>query len=173
MSQFIKLCLAALVTILTAEAALAAEPIIIKSYNSLSYAKVACLNVESPAGIAECKFYNDTRDLGRKLENEVRSQMATTTRCQGVDVFRLTDGDYDGEINLSELADQIKQAHWSLLLHYRPGQIKHDWALIPYTGGDLSGGKLVSSGVVIGEGTASQIADQICTVVMKRGADIH
>jgi hypothetical protein len=173
MSQFIKLCLAALVTMLTAEAALAEPIIIITSPHNLNYAKSVCSIVENPEGIAECKFFGDGRNLGRKLENEVRSQMATNTRCQGVDVFRLNDDQYDGKNNLIELSDQMKQGHWGLHLDYSPGQTKHYWTLFPYTGGDLFGGKLVDSGVVSGEGTVSQIADQICTVVTKRGANIR
>jgi hypothetical protein len=152
------------------------EPIIviISSQHNLEYARRACssplLNAE---GIAECKFAGDGRKLGRKLENEVRSRMATNPRCQSVDVFRQNHPDYDGKINFDELADQMKQVHWTLFLEYNPGQTTHNWTLFPWTGGDVSGGELVPGGMVEGEGTVSQIAEQICTVVTKRGASIH
>jgi hypothetical protein len=70
---------AALIAMLTPGAAVA-EPIIviISSQHNLQYAGAVCssplLNAE---GIAECKFVGDGRNLGRKLENEVRSRMAT------------------------------------------------------------------------------------------------
>jgi len=153
-----------------------AEPIIviISSQHNLQYARRACSSpLLNPDGIAECKFAGDGRDLGRKLENEVRSQMATNPRCQGVDVFRQNHPDYDGKINFDELADQMKQVHWTLFLEYNPGQTIHNWTLFPWTGGDASGGELVPGGMLEGEGTVSQIADQICIVVTKRGANIH
>ena len=84
------LWIAALIAVLTPVTAVA-EPIIviISSQHNLQYAGRACssplLNAE---GIAECKFAGDGRQLGRKLENEVRSGMATNPRCHGVDVFR-------------------------------------------------------------------------------------
>src|SRR5262245_25428724 len=168
------LWIAALIAMLTPGAAVA-EPIIviISSQHNLEYARRACSSVANPEGIAECKFADDGRQLGRKLENEVRSRMATNPRCQGVDVFRQNHPDYDGKINFDELADQMKQVHWTLFLEYNPGQTTHNWTLFPWTGGDVGGGELVFSGIVSGEGTVSQIADQICIVVTKRGASIH
>jgi hypothetical protein len=165
---------AALIAMLTpGAAAAAAEPIIIiiNSHYNLLHAEVACSDVANAEGIAECKFFSG-RNLGRKLENEVRSQMATNTRCQGVDEFRLNDYKYDGEINLNELADQMKQAHWTLFLGYNPGQTIHIWTLFPWTGG-VTGGEIVHSGMVSGEGTVSQIADKICIAVKKQGANIR
>jgi hypothetical protein len=168
------LWISALIAMLNPGVALA-EPIIIiiNSLHNLDYARNACsyplLDAE---GIAECKLAGDGRNLGRKLENEVKSRMATNPRCQGVNVFLQTHSDYDGKNNFNELADQMKQVHWNLFLEYNPGQATHNWTLFPYTGG-VSGGDLVLSGVVDGEGAVSQIADQICTVVTRRGANIR
>src|SRR6516164_2357559 len=69
---------AALIAVLTPGAAVA-EPIIviISSQHNLECARRACSSVANPEGIAECKFVGDGRHLGRKLENEVRSGMAT------------------------------------------------------------------------------------------------
>ena len=163
---------AALIAMLTPGAA-AAEPIIIIiiSQHNLQHAEIGCSYVANAEGIAECKFFTG-RDLGRKLENEVRSRMATNPRCHGVDVFRQNDYKYDGEINFNELADQMKQVHWDLFLEYNPGQTTHNWTLFPKTGG-VSGGEIVLSGMASGEGTVSQIADQICIVVKKQGANIR
>src|SRR6516164_7737224 len=159
------LWIAALIAVLTPVAAVT-EPIIviIMSQHNLQYASGVCvcssplLNAE---GIAECKFVGDGRHLGRKFENEVRDRMATNPRCQGVDVFRQNDYHYDDKANFDELADQMKQVHWTLSLEYNPGQTTHNWTLFPWTGGDVSGGELVKGGMVSGEGTVSQIADQI------------
>jgi hypothetical protein len=165
------LWIVALVAMLMPVAALA-EPIIIiiNSYHNLRYATGACSFTHDAAGIADCKTVGDTRSLGRMLENEVMSRMTTNTRCQGVDVFRQTDYNYDGKNNLNELADPMKQGHWSLHLDYNPGRTNHNWTLFPYTGGEVP---KIQNGVVSGEGTVSQVADQICIVVMKRGANIH
>src|SRR5262249_6457061 len=99
------LWISALIAMLT-PGAVVAEPIIIIISSQHNLARRACssplLNAE---GIAECKFGGDGRNLGRKLENEVRSRMATNPRCQGVDVFRQNHPDYDGKINFDELAD--------------------------------------------------------------------
>jgi hypothetical protein len=163
----------ALIAMLTPGAAVA-EPIIIIiiSQHNLQYAEASCSYVANAEGIAECKFVGDGRNLGRKLENEVRSRMATNPRCHGVDVFRQNDYKYDGETNFNELADQMKQVHWDLFLEYNPGQTTHNWTLFPKTGG-VSGGELVFSGIVSGEGTMSQITDQVCIVVTKQAANIH
>ena len=168
------LWIAALIAMLMPVAAVA-EPIIviISSQHNLEYARRACSYVKDAEGIAECKFVGDGRNLGRKLENEVRSGMATNPRCQGVDVFRQNHPDYDGKINFDELADQMKQVHWTLFLEYNPGQTTHNWTLFPWTGGNEFGGELVKGGMVSGEGSVSQIADQICIVVTKRGANVH
>src|SRR5262249_36995819 len=174
------LWIATLIAMLTPGAAVA-EPIIviISSQHNLEYARRACsspmLNAE---GIAECKFVGDGRNVGRKCENEVRSRMATNPRCHGVDVFRQSHPDYEGKINFNELADQLKQVHWTLFLEYNPGQTAHNWTLFPWTGGDGSGGGLVvggfvAGGLVEGEVTVSQIPDQICIVVTKGGANVH
>ena len=111
---------AALIAVLTPGAAVAEPIIIISSQHNLEYARRACSYVKDAEGIAECKFVGDGRNLGRKLENEVRSGMATNPRCQGVDVFRQNHPDYDGKINFDELADQMKQVHWTLFLEYNP-----------------------------------------------------
>jgi hypothetical protein len=170
------LWIAALIAMLASPVAALAEPmiVIISSQHNLQYAGGVCSSpLLNPEGIAECKFVGDGRNLGRKFENEVRSGMATNPRGQGVDVFRQNHPDYDGKNNFDELADQMKQVHWTLFLEYNPGQTTHNWTLFPWTGGDVSGGELVFSDIVSGEGTVSQIADQICTVVTKRGANVH
>ena len=168
------LWIAALIAMLTPGAAVA-EPIIIiiMSQHNLNYASGVCsYPLLNAAGIAECKFVGDGRHLGRKLENEVRDRMATNLRCQGVDVFRRNDYHYDDKDNFNELTDQMKQVHWTLFLEYNPGQTTHNWTLFPWTGG-VSGGEFVRSGMVSGEGSVSQIADQICIAVKKQGANIH
>ena len=69
---------AALIAVLTPGAAVAEPIIIISSQHNLEYARRACSYVKDAEGIAECKFVGDGRNLGRKLENEVRSGMATS-----------------------------------------------------------------------------------------------
>src|SRR5260221_13163372 len=100
----------------------------------------------------------------------IRSRMATNPLCQGVDVFRQNDDDYDGKINFDELADQRKQVHWELFLEYNPGQTTHNWTLLPWTGGEWSGGGIVKSGIVEGGGTVARNVGQILLVVRQLGA---
>jgi hypothetical protein len=76
------LWIAALIAMLAPVAAVA-EPmiVIISSQHNLQYAGGVCSSpLLNPEGIAECKFVGDGRHLGRKLENEVRSGMATNPR---------------------------------------------------------------------------------------------
>ena len=58
--------------------------------------------------------------------------MATNTRCQDVDVFRLNDDDYDDKNNITELADQMKQVHLEPILRIqsRPNQTPLDFISI-------------------------------------------
>jgi hypothetical protein len=177
------LCAAAQFAVLLPAAVAWAEPIvIINSYHNLDYAREACdfqervsqkLMPEDPDvlnGIAECKLAGDGRNLGRRLENAVIDQLAINTRCPGVSIFRQNHPDYDGKNNFFELAEQEKQFHWDLFLDYNPGQKTHAWALFPKNG-PQSDAKMIS-GVLEGQGTAVEIADQICIVVTKRGANI-
>src|SRR5262249_20169864 len=98
------LWIATLIAMLTPRSAVAERIIvIIGRQQKLEWVRTACSYVKNAEGIAECKFFGevigDVRRLGRKLENEVRSQMATNPRCQGVDVFRLNDYHYDDKAN--------------------------------------------------------------------------
>lgn len=156
-----------------------AEPIvIINSYHDLDYAKEACdyqtrigqkLMPDNPDvinGIAECKLAGDGRILGRRLENAVIAQLAINTRCAGVSVFRENHPSYDGRNNYLDLTTQRKQFHWVLFLDYTPGQKTHEWTLFP------NDADKPLNGMLEGQGTPAEIADQICTVVTKRGANI-
>jgi len=71
-----------------------------------------------------------SRQIG--FGQQVRSQMATNTRCQDVDVFRLNDDDYDDKNNITELADQMKQVHLEPILRIqsRPNQTPLDFISI-------------------------------------------
>jgi len=101
-------------------------------------------------------------NLGENLRTKLGLEWRP--RCQGVEVFRQNHPAYDDKDNLNELADQMKQVHWTLFLEYNPGQTIHNWTLFPWTGGNEFGGELVKGGMVSGEGSVSRIADQICIV---------
>jgi hypothetical protein len=113
------------------------------------------------AGALECKSVRDTRELGRRLENELTDAIAVNSKCAGVTVIR----DPGPEANRN-IKDQ--QAYWDLLLNYNPGKKIFGWILDPVG----PGGKL-TAGQVNGEGTVSKAADQICIVVTGRGAIIR
>jgi hypothetical protein len=93
-----------------------------------------------------------------------------------VSVFRENHPDFDGKSNSSELATQNAKAHWDLFLDYNPGSETHGWTLFPYDAASwspLGTGRGKMGKMVEGEGTTAQIADQICTVVTNKGANIR
>jgi hypothetical protein len=176
--------------------AVEAEPIVfIVSRHNLNYAKTVCELVLAQApdaqktirelanspygrpadwvydivnGANECKSVGDPRQLGRRLENEVTSALAVNTGCVGVTVIRDPDFDYDGK-TLVETNWKIRTQsdHWELHLDYNPGHKTYGWTLIPKKGLDFAGS------LVSGEGDTPKVADQVCTVVTKRGATIR
>ena len=61
--------------------------------------------------------------------------------------------------------------HWELLLDYIPGSKVHEWSIYPRLHGiadEYSIARMVS-----GEGSAAQIADQVCIVVTGQGATVR
>jgi hypothetical protein len=174
-----------------------AETIVfIVSYHNVDYAKVACdqmllLEPDSAkaaraaqkygwgessegtkavlAGAAECKTVRDTRELGRRLENELTDALAAEPVCAGITVIRDPHPDFDG-VGVSQTNYALKQqkAYWNLHLDYQPGSRVFGWTLFPNKAGMKSDGNLVS-----GEGTASKAAKQICIVASGGGATIR
>src|SRR5262249_24768964 len=122
-------------------------------------------------GANDCKSVRDTRELGRRLENQLLDAMAVNPRCDGVTVIRDPHPKYDaGWLAKNSRNDKIKQQnlYWNLHLDYRPGEKEYSWALFPNKPGGDSNGPLVE-----GEGATPKVADQICTVVTRRGAAIR
>jgi hypothetical protein len=180
--------------------AVEAEPIVfIVSYHNLDYAKVACDHVLAQApdaqktireltnnpygrpadwvydvvnGANECKSVQDTRQLGRRLENELADALAVNTRCGGVTVIRDLHPDYDGpswfETSRNNSKIQTQSDYWNLHLDYIPGQKTYGWTLFSYKAGGTSWGAIIN-----GEGATPKVADDICTVVTRRGATIR
>jgi len=177
-----------------------AEPIIfVVSYHNLDYAESACemaLREEPDAAktirelgnngygvepadwvkdvmeaAAECKTVRDTRELGRRLENQLMDAMAVTTFCNGVTVVRDPHPKYDdhwNEKNLDNEKIKAQKPYWDLHIDYRPGQKIFSWALFPEKAGGGSAGRLVE-----GEGAIPKVAEQICIVATGRGATIR
>jgi hypothetical protein len=184
-----------LIAITTAQA----EAIVfITSLHNLDYAKEACRYVMAQApdaqktirdfekyqlgrpddwvydvvnGANECKSVSDSRELGRRLENELADALAVNTRCRGVTVMRDPHSDYDrGWFEVYEKNEKIKNQsdYWSLHLDYNPGHKTYAWALFPDKAGGDPAGPFVG-----GEGDTSKVADQICAVVTRQGATIR
>ena len=177
-----------------------AEPLIfIVSYHNVDYAKVACDQVlaNEPdavkdarehqkygwgevgyatkytlAAAAECKTVRDTRELGRRLENELLDALAVEPICGGVIVIREPHSDWEKTAFSEFLAksDSLKEqkAYWDLHLDYNPGDKDFGWSMFPHKAGRKSDGALMS-----GEGDAAKSAKQICIVASGRGATIR
>lgn len=115
--------------------------------------------------VAECKSVRDPRELGRRLENQIMDLLAVNRDCKGVTAFLEGHDKYDGKFN--EAATQAKRnGYWSLMVDYVPGSKVYGWSLLPWKGEQM--GRMIS-----GEGTVSQIAEQVCIVVNGQGAAVR
>jgi hypothetical protein len=121
------------------------------------------------AGAVECRSVRDTRELGRRLENELIDALAVEPLCAGITMIRDPHRDFDGG-GFSKENDAIKQEkpYWDLHLDYQPGSKVFGWTMFPNKAGMKLEGSLVN-----GEGTASKAAKQICIVASGRGATIR
>jgi hypothetical protein len=142
-----------------------AEPIIVfdSRYNR-DYAVSACSTLRkvfaSPTAVSDCESAVNVRELGRRLEYEVRSRFAENTRCKGIRVVL-------PELDASKGAIDTQKPYWSLVLYYSPGSKVHTWELFR---ADKLG--YISTRKVKGEGTAAQIADEACNAVARPGANV-
>jgi hypothetical protein len=121
-------------------------------------------------GISECKSVKDRRELGRRLENNIMDQLAVNTRCSSVSAYIEGYDKFDGKFNAAAMQAEEGSGYWSLMVDYAPGSKVHGWSLFPVnaSGTTPSDGHLIS-----GEGTVSQIAEQVCIVVTRHGASIR
>ena len=165
-----------------AAASNASEPIVfIVSHHNLDFAKTACEHVlsmepeaakaildETVAAAIECRTVRDSRELGRRLENDVVEALAVEPLCFHVTVVKDPDRNYDAGSSAASRANYAirqKKPFWDLHLDYRPGSKVFGWHLFPNDAGLKSSGPLVS-----GEGTKTEAANQICSVASGRGA---
>lgn len=123
------------------------------------------------AGASECRSVRDTRELGRRLENQVMDALAVNTRCKGVVAVIGGHEKYDGKFNPVATAIQEHKDHWDLLLDYIPGSKVHEWSLEPQHAWNNQ--RLLEGQMVSGDGSAAQIADQVCIVVTGQGAAVR
>ncbi len=197
MLKRLSLVIAALCYCVATPEAFAETLVFIVSYHNVDYAKVACdhvLSMEADAvrtvrdyqrfgwgdvnddttksilaGAAECKSVRDTRELGRRLENELIDALAVELLCAGITMIRDPHPDFDGGgFSPDNYAIKQQKAHWDLHLDYQPGSKAFGWTMFPNKGGMKPDGPLVN-----GEGTASKAARQICIVASGRGATIR
>jgi hypothetical protein len=127
-------------------------------------------NKQLSDGIWECRSVKDRRELGRRLENNIMDQLAVNTRCAGVSAYIEGYDKFDGKFNAAAMQAEEGSGYWSLMVNYAPGSKVHGWSLFPVnaSGTTPSDGRMIS-----GEGTVSQIAEQVCIVVTRHGASIR
>jgi hypothetical protein len=116
----------------------------------------------------------DTREFGRRLENELLDALAVNPRCGGVTVIRDPHPDYDegGRWSATKEANynlRQQKPYWDLHLDYNPGHKEYGWTLFP----TKAGGRADYPGMVSGEGATLKVAGEICIVVTVRGANIR
>jgi hypothetical protein len=188
-------CAAVLLTVTAATA----EPkavLILSSLHDLDYAEAACSHLRSVAdikdlarvlnnasdydpedvkinkqlfdGISECKSVNDPRELGRRLENNIMDQLAVNRQCAGVSAYIEGYDQFDGEFNAVAMQAEERNDYWGLMVDYAPESKVYSWALFPTARGGRPNGRMVS-----GEGTVSQIAEQVCIIVTGQGASVR
>jgi hypothetical protein len=179
--------IAALCSCIAAPQAFAETLVFILSYHNLDYAKTACERVLSmpksglgevndeniSAGAAECRSVHDTRELGRRLENEVIDALAAEPLCAGITMIRDPHPEFDRggfSEKLSQDNHKLKQAypHWDLYLDYQPGGKVFGWAMFKNKAGMRPDGPLLN-----GEGNAPKAAKAICIIASDRGGTIR
>jgi hypothetical protein len=121
-------------------------------------------------GISECKSVKDRRELGRRLENNIMDQLAVNTRCSSVSAYIEGYDKFDGKFNAAAMQAEEGSGYWSLMVDYAPGSKVHGWSLFPVS---ASGTTSSDSHLISGEGTVSQIAEQVCIVVTRHGSSIR
>lgn len=126
-----------------------------------------------PVAAAECKSVRDPKELGRRLENKIMDLLAVNPRCKGVEVILDWHEKFDGKLNPAAIEIQEQKDHWNLFLDYIPGSKVHSWSLFPASSWNNRASNFGKGRMVSGEGTAPQIADQICTVVTGQGASLR
>jgi hypothetical protein len=188
-------CAAVLLTVTAATA----EPkaiVVLSSLHNLDYAEAACSRLHSMAdmkditevlnnasdydpedvkfnkqlfdGIWECKSVKDARELGRRLEDSIEDQFAVNTRCTGVAAYIEGYDKFDGKFNAVAMQVEERNDYWDLMVDYAPGSKVYSWALFPTARSGRPNGRMIS-----GEGTVSQIAEQVCIVVTGHGASVR
>jgi hypothetical protein len=93
--------------------------------------------------------------------NNIMDQLAVNTRCSSVSAYIEGYDKFDGKFNAAAMQAEEGSGYWSLMVDYAPGSKVHGWSLFPVnaSGTTPSDGRLIS-----GEGTVSQIAEQVCIV---------
>jgi hypothetical protein len=154
--------------------AAATEPVVyFESLHNLDWAQIICDDImehhdradSTPEARELCASALDARGLGRKLELDVQSRMATDPVCGGVTVVRGWHPKFDGG-NGSRVASILKGERWDLWVELRPASSKQTWTLIHSEG-------MRTGATVDGEGTPAEIARAVCLAVSGRGAIIH
>ena len=121
------------------------------------------------AGAAECRSVRDTRELGRRLENELIDALAVEPLCAGVTMIRDPHPDfYGGGFSQDNYAIRQEKPNWDLHLDYQPGSKVFGWTMFSNKAGMRSDRPFVN-----GEGTAPTAAKQICIIASGRGATIR
>jgi hypothetical protein len=113
---------------------------------------------------AACKVGGPIAEV-QGFHSKLLTELARNPNCD-IAVMRLTDGKTDPE--LKNNSDALRRANWELNLNFAPGLTKQSWTLWPHKDGEID----TKSSTMEGEGDASQIAHDICTIITRRGAKI-
>ena len=96
------------------------------------------------------------RTLAKTFDRRVLRALAGEPACAGVTMAR-HDGPGEQDVGALDLA---RRPHWTLAVDYRPGLDRQGWTLLSATAPSIAAD---------GEGTAGQIARQVCAVVKGAG----
>jgi hypothetical protein len=110
----------------------------------------------------------DTRELGRRLEDSIVDQFSVNTRCAGAAAYIEGYDKFDGKFNAVAMQAEELNDYWDLMVDYAPGSKVYRRALFPTARSGRPNGRMIS-----GEGTVSQIAEQVCIVVTGHGASVR
>ena len=129
--------------------------------NRSRIAEVGCESVaacrEMTPLIARCDL-NPIGDL-RAFEDELLARAAAESKCKGVRLVRVSDRNNPDRAALAVL----DKPHWQLSLDYQPGDSSQRWSMTDQAS---------RANFPKGEGSPSEIAAAICSIVIERGAKL-
>jgi hypothetical protein len=128
------------------------EPVVVlDSWWSVDYAKNMCSRTRACSADPAAEALN--------FEDRLATQLAANRECSGVFIAKYRGSNFDHDKTIMDALQ--KRPHWILVINYLPGRQTQSWWL------RLEGGPHTE-----GEGDPKEIAGDVCSTLIERGAKI-